>query len=277
MRKLPGACHAKDDELNDNPANDTGVGSLRLVTEFGLPLTLEDLFPPNIVESCVEVLDAASNVFDLVLVGALELAGLADGEVQVETDAAVGVVDAEPAVAARGGAGGKAKLMVAGIGGGKGEAAGAGTTLGDNAVVVVKDFINGDIDGDALVGNPSPLLLVPFLSRVVANHEGVLGKLLEEASRGNAVNVEVERLSKAAQGQEGEKGPHFVSSSLARGKRSRGVVVCREYGGPGQAELANCKVSLPRTQDVAKIFVPEHNGKMRRGGPKYQGRVEGNG
>lgn len=103
--------------------------------------TLEHLFSPDVVKTCVEILDAASNVFELVLVGTLELAGLADGEVEVQADAAVGVVDAEPSVAAGGGAGGEAELVLARVGGGEGEAAGFGTALGDDAVVVVEDFL----------------------------------------------------------------------------------------------------------------------------------------
>lgn len=34
VRKLPGACCGKDDELNQSPSDNTGVGSLGLVTEF---------------------------------------------------------------------------------------------------------------------------------------------------------------------------------------------------------------------------------------------------
>lgn len=38
MRELPSAGGAEDDELNDNPSNDTGVGRLGLISEFGLSL-----------------------------------------------------------------------------------------------------------------------------------------------------------------------------------------------------------------------------------------------
>lgn len=38
MRELPCAGGAEDDELNDDPSNDTGVGRLGLISEFGLSL-----------------------------------------------------------------------------------------------------------------------------------------------------------------------------------------------------------------------------------------------
>jgi len=103
--------------------------------------TLEHLLSPNIIKARVEILDTASNVLELVLVGALKLAGLADGEVEVQADATVGVVDAEPSVAAGRGAGGEAELVFARVGGGEGEAAGFGAALGDDAVVIVEDFL----------------------------------------------------------------------------------------------------------------------------------------
>lgn len=112
--------------------------------------TLEHLLSLDIVESRVEVLDPAGNILNLVFVGALELAGLADGEVEVETDAAVRVVNAEPAAAAGGGAGGEAELVVAGIGGSEDEAARLRSTLGHDAVVVVEDFLQEEGDVSSL-------------------------------------------------------------------------------------------------------------------------------
>jgi len=51
--------------------------------------TLENLLPSDIVESRVQVLDPLGQVVHLALVAALDLARLADGEVNVELDAAV--------------------------------------------------------------------------------------------------------------------------------------------------------------------------------------------
>lgn len=35
MRKLPSAGDSDDNELDDDPSNDTGIGSLGLISEFG--------------------------------------------------------------------------------------------------------------------------------------------------------------------------------------------------------------------------------------------------
>lgn len=57
---------------------------------------------------------------------------------------------------------------------------------------------------------PGVPLVVPFLGRVVAHHQGVLGELLEEALGCCHVDVEVERPGHGGQGEEGEKRPHFA-------------------------------------------------------------------
>lgn len=38
MRQLPGASDGKHDKLDEHPSNNTGVGGLGLVTEFGFAL-----------------------------------------------------------------------------------------------------------------------------------------------------------------------------------------------------------------------------------------------
>jgi hypothetical protein len=40
MRKLPGAGDAKNDELNNDPSNNTGVCRLGLISELGLSFLL---------------------------------------------------------------------------------------------------------------------------------------------------------------------------------------------------------------------------------------------
>lgn len=102
---------------------------------------LEDLLALDIVQARVEVLDALGDVLQLALVGALDLAGLADGEVEGELDAAVGVGGVEPALAAAVTAGREAEAVVAGLVRGEGEAARRGAALGDDSVVVVEDFL----------------------------------------------------------------------------------------------------------------------------------------
>lgn len=105
-----------------------------------LTYTLENLLAANVVQAVVEVLDAGGNVGDGVLVGALNLVG-ANDHVELELDAAVGGAGREPGRAARGGRGHEADLVVAGLVRGKVEVAGGGAGLGDDAVVVVEDFL----------------------------------------------------------------------------------------------------------------------------------------
>jgi hypothetical protein len=52
--------------------------------------TLENLLPLDIVKPCVEVLDSVADGLELILVGAFNLVGLADDEVEGQTDAAIG-------------------------------------------------------------------------------------------------------------------------------------------------------------------------------------------
>ena len=61
--------------------------------------SLKNLFPPDIIQPHVEVLDARSQILQLVLVQALDRAGLANGNVQREADAAVGRAERHPVVA----------------------------------------------------------------------------------------------------------------------------------------------------------------------------------
>ena len=68
---------------------------------------------------------------------------LADSHVEFELDAAD--LRAGEEVAGGGGdvSGGEAEAVVARVGGGEGEFAGAGAALGDDAVVVVEGFVDG--------------------------------------------------------------------------------------------------------------------------------------
>lgn len=61
------------------------------------PYSLENLFPADVLKTRVEVLDSRLDVHQLVLIRALNHAGLADSHVESELDAAVGVRSAKPA------------------------------------------------------------------------------------------------------------------------------------------------------------------------------------
>lgn len=61
---------------------------------------------------------------------------------------------------------------------------------------------------------PRMPLVVPFLCRVVANHQCVLGQFLVEALGAGAVDEEVERLSNGAQREQREERPHGCGVSV---------------------------------------------------------------
>ena len=107
----------------------------------GYTYALEDLLAADILQAGVEVADALDDVLHLALVGALDLASLADGEVEAQLDAAVGAQDAQPVLAAAVAGGGEAEAVLAGVGGAEGEAARGAAALGDDAVVVVEEFL----------------------------------------------------------------------------------------------------------------------------------------
>lgn len=192
--------------------------------------TLKHLLPPDVIQPRVQVLDPGGQVGNLGLVAAVDGRGLADGHVEGEADATVGLGHAQPGGAAAGGGGGEADFVVAGFGGGEGEFARGAAALGDDAVVVVEDFlggtklgrkeegrgggerrlyVNGNVNRDALVLGPVVALVVPFFGYVVAYYEGVFGELFEEAAGGCYVDVEVEGLGHGGEGEEGEDSPHF--------------------------------------------------------------------
>lgn len=209
MAQLPSTGTSKDKQLNQDPADDASVGGLGLIAEFGFSLTLKHLLPPDVIQPRVQVLDPGGQVGNLGLVAAVDGRGLADGHVEGEADATVGLGHAQPGGAAAGGGGGEADFVVAGFGGGEGEFARGAAALGDDAVVVVEDFVNGNVNRDALVLGPVVALVVPFFGYVVAYYEGVFGELFEEAAGGCYVDVEVEGLGHGGEGEEGEDSPHF--------------------------------------------------------------------
>lgn len=107
----------------------------------GVSYPLEDLFPSDILQPRVQVAHALRYVGHLALVGALDIARLADREVEGQLDAAVGVQGAEPALAAGARGRREADAVLASVGGAECEAAGGAATLRDHTVVIVKDLL----------------------------------------------------------------------------------------------------------------------------------------
>ena len=104
---------------------------------------MKHLFPTNILQPSIQILNLLHNILHLVLIFRLDLARLTDSHVQGDLDGA-GRGTAQPAAADGGvGLGSDADLVQTGVGGGEGEAAGVAVALGDDAVVVVEGFVDG--------------------------------------------------------------------------------------------------------------------------------------
>ena len=129
---------------------------------------LEDLLSSDILQPGIQVLDLANNILNLVLVGTLNGAGLANGHVELKLDVAGGLSASQPALA-RGDVGrGEADAVVARVGGAEGEAALGSSALADDAVVVVKDLVNANVDLHVGIWAVGFRLIVVLCRRVVA-------------------------------------------------------------------------------------------------------------
>ena len=110
---------------------------------MALTYPLEDLLPPNILQPAIQVPHLLHNILDLALIRTLDLARLADREVQLELDAACRLSVRQPAAVGRGARGCEAEPVLARVCGREGEAALGGAALRDDAVVVVEDLLDG--------------------------------------------------------------------------------------------------------------------------------------
>ncbi len=172
VRQLPGAGDAEDAQLNQRPPDDFGVGGLTLVSEFRLTFLkrklsvgvvlwyglyptypLKDLFPPDVGQPPVQLLDLGHDAVDLGLVLALDLARLADGHVDGQLDPAHGHAAGagEPASQAdrRVARGREADSVQTGVGRTEsklGRAVRRRRLLRHHAVVVVKRLLDRDLD-----------------------------------------------------------------------------------------------------------------------------------
>lgn len=88
ITQLPRTRHTQNTQLNQRPPDHARVDTLTLVAELGLPLPLEDLFPPYILQPRIDIPNFLHHLPDLVLVAALDLRSLADSHVEFELDPA---------------------------------------------------------------------------------------------------------------------------------------------------------------------------------------------
>lgn len=167
MRELPGASNAQNNQLHNSPTHNTSIGVLRHVSKLGLTLSLENLLLSDIAESGIQVSDFGDDVGDLVLVVAFDARGFANGHVDFELDVSSRGAACEPALGRRDVGRGEADTVVARVGSGEGEAALRVSALRDDAVVVVEDFVDADVEAHVRVGFVSAALLVPLCGGVV--------------------------------------------------------------------------------------------------------------
>lgn len=173
MRELPGACGGENGHLDQGPAHDAGVGCFGLIAEFGFALLYIDelgyefvkngveqskgpttavlttttyplihLLPTNIMQPTIQIPNTLHNILHLVLILRLDLARLTNGNIQSHLDRALGT--GQPAASGGVRFSREAETVLAGVGGGEGEAAGVVLALGDDAVVVVEGLVDGD-------------------------------------------------------------------------------------------------------------------------------------
>lgn len=132
---------------------------------------MKHLFAAHILQPRIQILHLLHERLDLVLVGALDAARLANRHVERELDGAVDAA-AEPAAARRHVLRCHADAVLAAVGGAEGEFALGGAALRDDAVVVVEGFFNGDEDANVAFGLVRFCEIVPGFGVVVAYEGG---------------------------------------------------------------------------------------------------------
>lgn len=94
------------------------------------------------MQSAVQITNPLHNILHLVLILGLDLARLANGNIQGNLDGTLGV--GQPAARGSVGLRGEADAVLAGIGSGEGEAASVVLALGDDAVIVVEGLVDSN-------------------------------------------------------------------------------------------------------------------------------------
>lgn len=113
------------------------------------------------MQAAVQITNALHDILHLVLVLGLDLAGLANDEIQVELDGTLGA--GQPAAGGIG-VGREADAVLAGVGSGKGEAARVVLALGHDAVVIVEGLLDSDLHLQAVVDRVGVGLRIDDLS-----------------------------------------------------------------------------------------------------------------
>ena len=129
---------------------------------------LEDLFALDVMQPVVQFRDPLLDTLHGVLVRALNLTRLANRHVQLKPHIASRLAIRQVAVTMPSIRRGKANPVLAGIRSAECEAALGIALLRHDAVVVVKDFLDGNVHADVVVRDEAAHLLVPAPSFKVA-------------------------------------------------------------------------------------------------------------
>ena len=189
MGQLPGASHTKHTELDECPAHYSRIRGFGLISKLcftflqeglvskGSSLenalvshSLESLFPSNVRQSGIQILYLLHDVRDLALVLTLNLAGLANGDVQAQLDAAHGTSAGQPAASwiVRGR---ETDLVLARIGRRESKSARIGTRLPYDAMIRVKCLVDGDEDVEVRIRAEGVRRRRPRVCRIVTYFE----------------------------------------------------------------------------------------------------------
>lgn len=101
------------------------------------------------MQTTIQIAHTLHNILHLILILSLDLARLANGNVERDPDGALAV--GHPARSRDVGFGHEADTVLAGVCGGEGEAAGVVFALIDDAVVIVEGLVDGDLDLEVVV------------------------------------------------------------------------------------------------------------------------------
>lgn len=143
IAQLPCTRASQHRTLNQSPPHHSSIHILTLIPKLRLSFSLEHLLASHILQPCVEILDLLCGFCELRLIRALNGRRGTNSEVQLEFDPANLRAKEGEAGVGRDVGGCEAYTVLAGICGREGEFAGCAAALGDYAVVIVEDLVDG--------------------------------------------------------------------------------------------------------------------------------------
>lgn len=109
---------------------------------------MEHLFPPNILQTTVQILDLLYKILHLAFIRTLNRARLSNRQVEAKFDLTARCAAAQPAAAGTSIRWRKAETVIPAIGSRKGESPLGGSTLRNHAVIIVECLIDGNLNAN---------------------------------------------------------------------------------------------------------------------------------